>query len=165
MKRTHLFNVGLLLAAATLAAPVLAHDYSQGDIHIEHPWSRPTPPGTPMGVGYMVISNHGNQDVTLTSAQSPRASNVSIHETHMHDGVMRMSPVKGGLVIPAGETVELKPHSYHLMLEQLTKPLAEGELIPVELAFDGAEAMAVELEVHPLDGKEKAMDHSGMHHH
>jgi hypothetical protein len=51
------------------------------------------------------------------------------------------------------------------MLEQLTQPLAEGEFIPVELAFDGAEGMAVELEVHPLDGKEKAIDHSGMHHH
>jgi copper(I)-binding protein len=51
------------------------------------------------------------------------------------------------------------------MLEQLTQPLAEGDLIPVELAFDGAEDMAVELEVHPLDGKEKVMDHSEMHHH
>ena len=82
---------------------------------------------------------------------------------------MRMAPVKGGLVIPAGETVELKPHSYHLMLEKLKSPLAEGERIPLTLDFEGAPDIAVELKVEPLGGPAmtggmqggKEMNHSG----
>ncbi|WP_370258223.1 copper chaperone PCu(A)C, partial [Marinobacter nauticus] len=120
--------IALALAAALAAPAAFAADHGHGNHHqsrplqIDHPWSRPTPPGTPMGVGYMVITNHSEQAITLVGAETPRAGHVSIHETSMHEGVMRMQPVDGGLVIPAGETVELKPHSYHLMLEKLPEP-------------------------------------------
>lgn len=155
----------LLLSMAVLAPNVFAHDYQNGNVAIDHPWSRPTPPGTPMGVGYLSITNTGERDITLTGAETPRAARISIHESSMKDGVMRMQPVKGGLLIPAGKTVELKPHSYHLMLEKLSQPLAEGESIPVKLDFEGAEGMAIELTVEPLDGgmmmENQEMDHSG----
>lgn len=173
MNRLNLWATATLLASATLCIPVMAashdhhshhgHGQPQGPIQIDRPWSRPTPPGTPMGVGYMEITNSGDQDITLVAADSPRAGHVSIHESLMHNGMMRMQPLKDGLAIPAGGTVELKPHSYHLMLEQLPQPLVEGEKIPVRLDFDGAEAMDIELKVRPLDGS-MTMDHSGMHH-
>ena len=83
----------------------------------------------------------------------------------MKDGTMSMRPLKDGLTIPAGETVELKPHGYHLMLEKLKGPLKEGESIPLTLTFEGAADMNVELNVEPLDGgmqkKDNGMDHSG----
>lgn len=166
MKRLTALASGLLVAcSALLATPVFAQDFSQGNVAIDNPWSRPTPPGTPMGVGYMTISNTGSGDIKLIRAGTPRAGHVSIHETSMHDGVMRMQPVKGGLTIPAGGTVELKPHSFHLMLEKLKSPLEEGETIPLTLSFEGAEDMEVELKVEPLDGqttmKEQRMDPSG----
>jgi len=155
----------LLLSMAMLASTALAQTYQSGKVTIHNPWSRPTPPGTPMGVGYMSITNNGDSDITLVAAETTRARHISIHETTMKDGVMRMQPVKGGLAIPASETVELKPHSYHLMLEQLAQPLAEGENIPVTLDFEGAEDMAIELTVRPLDGgmktEKQKMDHSG----
>lgn len=155
-----------LLLAGLLASPVaLAHDYHQGDLHIDHPWSRPTPPGAGMGVGYLTITNNGNADVTLVGAASPRAERVTIHETTEQGGMMRMQPIEGGLSIPAGAAVELKPHSYHLMLEQLGQPLKEGESIPLTLDFEGAEDMTVELKVESLDGGmvkgQKMEDHSG----
>lgn len=152
-----------VLALALVAPTAFAHDYSQGPVKVDHPWSRPTPPGTPMGVGYMSISNSGSSDITLVGAATPRAGSVSIHETSMHDGVMRMAPVKGGLVIPGGSTVELKPHSFHLMLEKLKSPLREGESIPMTLSFEGAEEMQIELNVAPLDREmmeKQSMDHS-----
>lgn len=155
----------VVLALALVAPTALAHEYSQGPVRVDHPWSRPTPPGTPMGVGYMSISNSGSSDITLMGAATPRAGRVSIHETSMHDGVMRMAPVKGGLPIPAGTSVELKPHSFHLMLEKLTSPLREGENIPLTLSFEGAEDLQVDLNVAPLDGQtmmnDQKMNHSG----
>ena len=162
--------IALALAAALAVPAAFAADHGDGNHHqsrpiqIDHPWSRPTPPGTPMGVGYMTITNHSDQAITLVGAETPRAGHVSIHETSMHEGVMRMQPVDGGLVIPAGETVELKPHSYHLMLEKLPEPLVEGEKIPVRLDFDGAEDRDIELMVRPLDGAPPMNDHSGMKH-
>lgn len=154
----------VVLALALVAPTAPAHEYSQGPVRVDHPWSRPTPPGTPMGVGYMSISNSGTSDLTLIGAESPRAGSVSIHKTRMQGGVMQMERVKGGISIPAGTTVELKPHSFHLMLEELKTPLSEGESIPLTLSFEGAEEMQVELNVEPLDGemmKKQGMDHSG----
>lgn len=154
MNRLTTVAAACTLALTTLLATTVAtaHDYTQGDIIVDHPWSRPTPPGTPMGVGYMAITNNGDQDVTLKSATTPRAKAVSIHQSMMHGDMMRMQPLKDGLTIPAGETVEFKPHSYHLMLEKLTAPLKEGERVPLTLSFEGAESMEVELAVEPMDG-------------
>ncbi len=157
--------LGISILAGTFSTTALAHEYTEGEITIDHPWSRPTPPGVPMGVGYMAITNHGDSDITLTSATTPRAKGVSIHESTIKNGTMSMRPLKDGLTIPAGETVELKPHSYHLMLEKLDGALKEGERVPLTVKFDGAETMEVELNVEPLDGgmemEEKEMDHSG----
>lgn len=141
---------------------VVADDHSHTAVTIEQPWSRPTPPGTPMGVGYLVIRNDTGEDITLIGANTPRAGHVSIHETVMKDGVMRMQSLKSGLAIAAGERVELKPMSYHLMLEKLKEPLSEGERIPLTLEFDGAEAIDIELSVQSLDGAmpEMEVDHS-----
>jgi copper(I)-binding protein len=162
--------INLLFALAITLAPAfaVAHSYSHGQVEIGHPWSRPTPPGTPMGVGYLAITNNGNSNITLTGAETDRAARVSIHESTMKNNMMTMKPVKGGLVIPAGKTVELKPHSYHLMLEQLNAPLKVNERIPLTLHFDGADDMAVELAVDPMDAEKKSqgmqMNHSEHHH-
>lgn len=165
-------TTAFLLSCSILTTPAVAaceqhHDghYASGAIEVQNAWSRPTPPGTPMGVGYLTIANHGSDDVLLVAAESPRAGHVSIHETSMHEGMMRMQPLAKGLEIPAGSTVELKPGSYHLMLEQLKKPLMEGETIPVLLDFKEVDDITVKLVVQPLDAK--VMDHShhsGMEH-
>lgn len=156
-----LLFVSSALIASVLPTVVTANEYGHSNIYIEHPWSRPTPPGTPMGVGYLVIRNHSERDITLVSASTPRAGHVSMHETLMKDGVMRMRQLKKGLTISAGEAVEFKPNSYHLMLEKLTEPLKEGESIPLTLEFEDAGAIDVELSVQSLDAdmKEPEMDH------
>lgn len=163
IKRILFLVVTSIVILPAFISGALAHEYSHGGVDIDHPWSRPTPPGTPMGVGYLVIRNHGDSDIILKGASTPRADRVSIHETLMKDGVMRMQPLKKGLTISAGKVVELKPHSYHLMLEKLVKPLKAGESIPLRLEFEGADAMDVELNVESLDADmgQKEMDHSG----
>ena len=149
----------LTLGLLAIPAAAMAHEYSRGDLVIEHPWSRPTPPGTLMGVGYMTIHNHGENPVVLVAGDTPVAANVSIHETVSQDGLMKMRPLTSGLTIPAGETVALKPLSYHLMLEQLEAPLDSGDEVPLTLTFDGLEPMEVWLHVDDQD-VEPAMDHS-----
>lgn len=165
MKKLNSLVCAFVLASAALAPTTYAADHGSehGPVGIADPWTRPTPPGTPMGVGYMAISNHTADDIRLIGAETPKAGRVSIHETVMQDDVMRMQTVKGGLAIPAGETVKLKPMSYHLMLEQLNSPIKEGEPVPVTLEFEGAGPMDVELRVQSMDAGME-MDHSSMGH-
>ncbi len=165
MTRIISFCLAVLLMAVAL--PSAAHDYSQGEVSIEHPWSRPTPPGIMMGVGYMTIRNTGNSEIVLKAVDTSRAARVSIHKTVSQDGTMRMRLLKDGLIIPAGGIVELKPMSYHLMLEQLGGPLKVGEQVPLTLTFDGAPDMEVELSVDSMDGNnhnsgQRPASHQGM---
>jgi len=60
---------------------------------------------------------------------------------------MVMQEVKGGLAIPAGETVELAPGGYHVMLMELAEPLEEGSTFDLTLTFENAGEKTVEVEV------------------
>ena len=62
-------------------------------------------------------------------------------------GVAKMRPIKEGLEIKPGETVELKPGSFHVMLVGLKKPLASGDHIKGTLVFEKAGTVSVEYDV------------------
>ena len=138
----------VLVALATLfTLPAWAHDYQVGSLTINHPWSRATPPGTPTGGGFMTIHNAGEHSDRLIGAASPFTQSISIHQTTMEDGTMRMMPLHDGLEIPAGGSVELKPGSYHLMLMGMESPLVEGEKRMITLKFEQAGEVEVELQI------------------
>ncbi|HMN72879.1 MAG TPA: copper chaperone PCu(A)C [Rhodoblastus sp.] len=136
------------LAAAILSgASVLAH---AGDIALDHPWSRATPAGAPVGAGYVTLKNTGAAADKLLSATAPDvAGKVEIHEMSMDNGVMKMRPVNG-LEIPAGKSVELKPGGYHIMFMQLKHPLKAGETVKGVLTFEKAGAVPVEYKVEAM---------------
>jgi copper(I)-binding protein len=84
---------------------------------------------------------------TLISASSPAAAVVQVHEMKMDAGVMRMRAVAGGLELPAGKTVELKPGSYHVMLLDLKAPLQIGAIVPLTLVVKNAEGAESQIEL------------------
>jgi hypothetical protein len=136
----------LLAAAAVLVAlPAAAHDYTAGDIHIGHPWTRAAAAGA-NGAAFMRLTNGGAQPDRLIAAASPVARVVELH-THIREGeVMRMRPVPD-IPVPAGQTVELRPGGLHVMLIGLTAPLQQGSRVPLMLRFERAGEVAVDLAV------------------
>ncbi|MEN3792239.1 copper chaperone PCu(A)C [Fulvimarina sp. MAC3] len=156
-----------LAASATLtlavSAPAFAHDYKAGDIVIGHPWTRATPPNAPVGGGYMSLDNQGSGEDRLIGGSSPVASEVQIHKMGMNDGVMTMRELPDGLPLPAGETVDLKPGGYHLMLLGLKEPLKEEKRVPLTLRFEKGGEVEVELAVEAMGAKSSEGDHH-MHH-
>ncbi|MEM6529822.1 MAG: copper chaperone PCu(A)C, partial [Chloroflexota bacterium] len=93
---------------------------------------------------YMFIENTGMEDVTLISGATDMAAIVEIHETSMNDNnVMQMRPLADGLVIPAGERVELRPGGFHVMFLDLQEPFLAGEALFLELTFDNGETLTV----------------------
>ncbi len=144
-------NFGLLFIAAALcvAAPAFAHDYEAGDLKIEHPWSRATPPTARVGAGYLGIVNLGATPDRLIGASSSAAGRIEIHEMRMDGNVMRMRVLPSGLPLPAGKAVALRPGGIHLMLIDLRGPLKQGSAVPVTLIFERAGQIDVEFSVEP----------------
>lgn len=130
-------HFALLAALAALAA--CGGRPPSGMVAVHDGWARETTTGVTVSAGYARIENGTGQDVRLTGADTPAAGRVEVHTVTDDGGVMRMRPLPDGIDVPAGETVELKPGSYHLMLLDLRRPLRGGERIPVTFRF-GADA-------------------------
>ena len=148
----------LLAAVAAVAAlPVAAHDYTAGDIAIGHPWSRAAGANA-TGAGFLTLRNTGTQPDRLVSASASVARAVELH-THVRDGdVMRMRPVDAIPVAP-GQTVELRPGGFHIMLIGLKEPLVQGTRVPLTLRFERAGEVRVELAVEAAGARGAAHHH------
>lgn len=144
--------IAVSLAALTLAAlpfaagPVSAHDYKQGGVHVDHPWSRATAPQARNGAAYFVLNATGAESDRLLSAASPVAEKVELHTHLMEDGVMKMRPVTAIEVAPGSPTT-LQPGGLHVMLLGLKAPLAKGEKFPLTLKFEKAGELKVDVKV------------------
>lgn len=148
------------LAFAGLGAAVCAsaHSFKVAAIDIGHPHARPTNAGQQVGVGYLKLSNQGAAD-RLLSATSPAAASVEMHSMAMEGDVMKMRQVDA-IELPAGQTVELKPGGYHLMLMGLKAPLKAGDKLPLTLRFEKAGEVVVTVNVEvPKPAADAMADH------
>ena len=136
--------------ALAFGALIAGQARAAGPISIETPWTRATAVAQSVGGGFMTIVNAGKADDRLVSASSPVAAEVQIHDMKMEEGVMRMRQLTGGLAVPAGARVELKPRSLHLMFMQLKAPLVAGQTVPVTLQFEKAGSVAVQFRVEAM---------------
>ena len=137
------FTAAFNLAVTTASAG----EYKAGSLDISNPWSRATPKGASVAAGYMRIKNSGSTPDRLVSGSSDVASKLELHEMKMEHEVARMRPVKDGLEIKPGETVELKPGSFHAMFVGLKKPLSAGDHFKATLVFEKAGSVNVDYDV------------------
>ncbi len=129
------------------AAAHAAADAPANALTIADGFTRATRPGAPVAGGFMVITNTTDHDDTLVGAASSVAGVMQIHEMAVKDGVMEMRELAGGLEIPAGHAVTLKPGGYHVMFMELKEPLVQGTTVDVTLKFARAGGVAVPLVV------------------
>ena len=121
-------------------------------VSVEQPWSRATPPGSKIGVGFMQLRNSGAAAERIVGASSPLAGRVEMHVTTREGDVMKMRQVES-FEIPAGGTFELKPGGAHLMLMDLKRPLAEGARVPLTLRLENGGVLNVELTVQKMGAR------------
>jgi periplasmic copper chaperone A len=119
------------------AAAILVADPSVtvGTLKIENAFTRPTPAGATVAVGYFTLVNIGKTDDRLVAATADISATAQIHETKMNNNVMEMRELPDGLPIPAGATVTFKPGGYHIMFMDLKRGLKPGEAIHAVLEF------------------------------
>jgi hypothetical protein len=151
----------LLLAVAFLSVqpgPALAENFTIGGLEIDNPWTRATPRGSPVAGAYMTIVNKGTGPDRLIGGSMVGASQFQVHQMIEEAGVARMRPVEGGLEIKPGQTVELRPSGYHIMVMGLQQPLQQGQPVKGTLMFEKAGKVDIEFAVLPLGAT------SGAHH-
>ena len=140
-RRTALFAAVAL--TMTAAFPAFAQEALTDTLEITGGFTRASV--SPNGAGFLTIRSKGEAD-RLVAFRSPQCNRPELH-THINDnGIMRMRQVEA-IDVPAGGMVELKPGGLHLMMIDLTGPLAEGDIVDVTLIFEKAGEVAVSLPV------------------
>lgn len=149
------------LAALLFASPTLAfaHDgmlhegcpagqtFTIGELTVSGAFSRATLPSAKAAGGFLTITNAGESPDRLIGAASDVAGTVELHEMKMDGDMMKMSPIEGGIAVPAGESVTLAPGGLHIMFIGLNQSFDEGACVEVTLTFEQAGELPVVLNV------------------
>ncbi|WGM47077.1 hypothetical protein KOAAANKH_01951 [Brevundimonas sp. NIBR10] len=135
MNRLLLPVVFLALAACT-PTPKIPSKVAVADI-----LCRPTLNGRDVTGCYLTLT--AERDDRLVSVSSPAAGTAQIHEMKVEDGMMKMTELKDGLPLPAGQPVSLAPGGNHIMLMALTQPLSVGDQVSLTLSFEHAQQIGV----------------------
>lgn len=101
-------------------------------------------PGQQASAAYMRLT--AKTATRLVDISSPLAGVAEVHDMKMEGDVMKMRLIEN-LELPAGKTVELKKGGTHLMLMDLTKPLAAGTQVPLTLHFKDAKGVASRMDI------------------
>ena len=137
---------------------------SEVGVEIAGAWARTSPMEVTLGAAYMTVTSAVDDELTDVSVDPSIAATAEIHEMVMAEmssdttvsmssettvsmssdttemsgpGEMVMQEVDS-IAISAGETVELKPGGYHIMLIDLAAPLEIGQEFDIVLTFANA---------------------------
>ncbi len=134
-------NLKTLIAVLALTSCTL---WAQ-TVEIKEGWVRTSVQGQRATGAFMKITV--KEGATLVSMSSPVAGLTELHEMKIEGDVMKMRAVVGGLYLPAGRTVELKPGGYHLMLMDLKTALKKDSTVSLTLVLKDGNGLQSQIEV------------------
>jgi copper(I)-binding protein len=133
-----------LFLTAFMCSSVLAKENNDA-VAVKDAWVRTSVQGQKATGAFMTIT--AKDGGKLVSASTPVAGVVEVHEMKMDGDIMRMRAVTGGLDLPAGKAVELKPGGYHVMLMDLKAALPKDSTVPLTLVFKNAKGVESKIEL------------------
>lgn len=139
-------NINLLASALLMTLSLGVQAAVNDQIQIKDGFVREVPPNQTISAAFMTIQNNDLSDHKVVSASSPAAKIVELH-THTHEnGMMKMRQIPQ-IDLPAGADAMLKPGGLHIMLIDLTAPLATDKPVPVTIKFEDGSEKTMELPV------------------
>jgi copper(I)-binding protein len=161
MRNPSIRNVfGVHALAFAFIAFVIAGCTSPAAEHTDHPmaaevslrdqWAAAT--DGQMAAVFGTLSNEGHHEARIVSGNSPAAGRVEVHEVVGDAGAKTMRPKDGGIVLAAGSSHELTPGGDHLMLMDLTGPLAPGTDFELTVQFEDGSTLPVTVQVRDFAG-------------
>jgi len=147
-------RAALAVLFGCLTAVAAAQEFSAGAIKVSKVWTREVPAGAKVAAGFMTITNTGKEPDTLIGGTVPFAAKFEVHEMKMDGGIMQMRQLSPGLVLKPGETVVLRPGSFHVMFMDLTGEPKKGTPAKGTLIFEKAGKIDVEYTVEGIGVRE-----------
>ncbi|MCV2353408.1 copper chaperone PCu(A)C [Paucibacter sp. B2R-40] len=130
--------------ALTALLLILSVAEATAQVEVSQPWVRATVAQQKATGAFFQLK--AKTDARLVEVRSSVAGVAEVHEMAMDGAVMKMRAVPS-LALPAGQTVELKPGGYHVMLMDLKAPIKAGDSVPLTLVFEGADKKRETLEI------------------
>ncbi|MFK7855719.1 MAG: copper chaperone PCu(A)C [Granulosicoccus sp.] len=151
MRPIRLLAATILLCFSTVS---LAEMPQISDARIVQP-----PPGAKVAAAYFTINNPTSKDLTLTGVSAGDSIKMAeLHKSSVVNDVARMEKQES-ISIPAGESLEFKHGSYHVMLMGLSSPLEPGTKLTLELETSaGALSVAIPI-ITPDEASKKHTQH------
>jgi copper(I)-binding protein len=146
-----------IVIAYSVSTTAIATDYKAGSLAISGLWSRATPKGALMGVGYMAIKNNGTTSDRLIGGSVDVADHFELHVTTIENGIAGMRELSD-IEIKPGQTIEFKPGGSHVMFVDLKRPLSKGEHISGTLVFERAGKVQIEYSVEGIGAQMSPSD-------
>jgi len=132
---------------------LLASSTAFAETTVRDAWVRATIGTMKITAGYAEIANTGTKDDELLSVKTSVSGAANVHQTMNHDGMMHMTAVPS-LVIPAGGIVKLMPGATHVMITDISHPLAVGGTIEMTYTFRNQGPVTVSARVAPLSASQ-----------
>ncbi len=148
-----LLALGALTACSsddTTASDTATQAAADCALTVTDPWVKAT--DEEMTGAFGMVENSTDADITITSASSPAAGKMEIHEVVDKDGAMVMQPKEGGLVVPAGGSAMLQPGGDHLMLMALPAPIEAGDEVEITAVCDTGGSLSWTSVAKPFEG-------------
>ncbi|WP_395317551.1 copper chaperone PCu(A)C [Variovorax sp. UC74_104] len=131
-------------------------------VDVRDGWVRQSVPGQSGTGAFMKLTSPTG--AKLVGISTPAAGVAEVHEMKMEGDTMKMRELPAGLDLPAGQTVELKPGGYHVMMMDLKGALAKGATVPMTLSFQDAKGAKTTLDVTLPVGAPEGADAAGSAH-
>lgn len=97
--------------------------------------------------GYMLIRNTGPIDDRLLDVQPDFAESSMLHKSSVDSNAVASMIMVTSIDVPAGQTVELKPGSFHIVFEGLKPGLKVGDNVILTLRFEQAGMISLEAQL------------------
>jgi copper(I)-binding protein len=97
----------------------------------------------------MAIHNEGRSEERLVAASTNVCRSVELHQTSLDERDVMMMRQVDEIVIPAGQTIELKVGGLHIMCLDRREEFAIGDRIPLTLTFEIGGDMEISAEIRP----------------
>jgi copper(I)-binding protein len=126
-----------VLVSLAYGQSVHAHSAQIGKLEIHHPWITPTTGSVNSGNVIAWIENNGDEPDRIISASTPIAA------TALVQGAQGQAAID----LPAKKTVKFAPDGARIVLQGLTRTLDEYDTFKLDLVFEHAGKITVEVHV------------------
>lgn len=124
----------VLTVCGMLALPFAL--FARAEAVLEDAWVRALPPTQANTAAYVSVRNSGSEPLVITGGSAALAARVELHDTVEVDGMLRMRQQES-VTVPAGEALAFAPGGLHLMLLELERMPAVGEMLTLCLDING----------------------------